>query len=242
MTKPIIDVQQVNKQFRVGNQEVPILKSITLTVTQGDFMVIFGPSGCGKSTLLHILLGLEEPTSGTVLFEGKDLYRDFSQDARSELRKRNVGMVYQQSNWIKSLEVLDNVAFPLLLNGIDQDQARITAHQKLTETGMSDWADYRPTELSSGQQQKVALSRAVSTDPRLIIADEPTGNLDYKSGVELMEHLTRLNSEGKTVVMVTHDLDYLHYANVAVEMFDGQLVKIHTGAEIPALEQKTERL
>lgn len=235
MTKSILTCRNIQKSFRVGEQDVTVLSDVSIDITEGEFIVIFGPSGCGKSTLLHILLGLETPSSGTVLFDNEDMYKKYSEDDRSVLRKKHMGMVYQQPNWIKSLSVLDNVAFPLLLNGVSPEDARMMALKKITEVSLSEWASYRPTELSSGQQQKIALARGVSTNPRLIIADEPTGNLDYKSGVELMELLTALNKEGKTVIMVTHDLDYLMYASVAVEMFDGKVVRSYSRHEIPSL-------
>jgi putative ABC transport system ATP-binding protein len=225
----------VKKDFHVGTQEVNVLSNISLTISEGEFAVIFGPSGCGKSTLLHILLGLEPPSFGIVKFGAQDLYRHLDEDGRSVLRKKNIGMVYQQPNWIKSLSVIDNVAFPLVLNGITQEEARKIALQKIQELGMADWAEYRPGELSSGQQQKIALARGMSTNPQLIIADEPTGNLDYKSGVELMDLLQGLNKQGKTIIMVTHDLDYLSYASVAIEMFDGHIVHSYSRSEIPSL-------
>ncbi len=242
MSKTILESQQINKIFKVGDQAVPILSDINITITEGEFVVIFGPSGCGKSTLLHILLGLEEPTSGLILFDSQNLYSKYSEDDRAVIRKKNIGMVYQQPNWIKSLSVLDNVAFPLLLNGVNQDEARVLALKKLEEVAMTNWSSYRPTELSSGQQQKVALARGVSTNPRLVIADEPTGNLDYKSGVELMDLLTKLNVAGKTIIMVTHDLDYLSYATVAVEMFDGKILKTYSQHQIPQLLNKNSTI
>lgn len=235
MTPHILTCDSVKKSFHVGSQDVTVLSDISLTISEGDFLVIFGPSGCGKSTLLHILLGLEQPSRGIVQMGTQDLYRHLDEDGRAIMRKKTIGMVYQQPNWIKSLSVLGNVAFPLLLNGVDQETAYRTALQKLRDISMADWAEYRPNELSSGQQQKVALARGVSTNPRLIIADEPTGNLDYKSGIELMELLTALNREGKTIVMVTHDLDYLSYATVAVEMLDGKIVHTYNKSEIPKL-------
>jgi putative ABC transport system ATP-binding protein len=144
-----------------------------------------------KSTLLHVLLGLEPPTQGTVSFFGQDLYSQLDEDGRTELRKKNVGMVYQQPNWIKALTVLENVMFALRINGETDEAARKKSQEALQMVGMLDWQDYTPTELSSGQQQKVSLARAVITNPKVIIADEPTGNLDFKSGEELMQQLKK---------------------------------------------------
>lgn len=235
LDQAIFKVHDVNKSFEVGNQRVPVLKHITFEVKSGDFMIIFGPSGCGKSTLLHTILGLEEPSSGWIHFLDKDIYESefgkaSSEDERAEFRKQYVGMVYQQPNWIKSLTVLENVAFPLSLTGMEKARRNQTATNMLETMEMTNWANYIPAQLSSGQQQKVALARALITDPKVIIADEPTGNLDFDSGQELMKILTKLNKNGgKTVIMVTHDLEYLDFAHTAVRMFNGEIVGTYTG-------------
>ena len=235
----IIKVEHLNKSFHVGSQDVPILKDISFEVHGDDFLIIFGPSGCGKSTLLHTILGLEPPTSGKVTFLDTDLYTKkpvgvqykmvgMDEDERSEFRKLHTGMVYQQPNWIRALTVVENVAFPLQLLGQDKFQALEKASEMLKTVEMLEWAHYIPTELSSGQQQKVALARALITNPEVIIADEPTGNLDYESGQELMQLLTVLNkTHGKTIVMVTHDLEYLSFAKTAIRMFNGEVVGVY---------------
>ena len=221
----IISVQNVSKSFKVGIQNVPVLKDVSFVIRKDDFLIIFGPSGCGKSTLLHTMLGLEAPSRGTIEFLGKNLYQNTSEDDRSEFRKVHIGMVYQQPNWIKSLTVLENIAFPLLLLGQERKQTIEKAKIILSTLEMTDWAFYNPTELSSGQQQRIALARGLVTNPEVIIADEPTGNLDYESGQELMKLLTHLNkTENKTVVMVTHDLEYLNFAKTAIRMFNGEVV------------------
>jgi len=228
----IISVQHVSKSFPVGAQNVSVLKDISFEVEPSDFLIIFGPSGCGKSTLLHTILGLEEPTSGRVYFLGKNLYDNFSEDDRSDFRKQHIGMVYQQPNWIRSLTVVENVAFPLLLLGQDKKESLEKARQMLKTVEMLEWQNYIPTELSSGQQQRVALARALITNPEVIIADEPTGNLDYESGQELMRLLTTLNkTRNNTIVMVTHDLEYLNFAKTAVRMFDGKIIGSYKGKE-----------
>lgn len=233
----IIKVKNLSKSFDVGNQKVQVLKKINLEIEQGDFLIIFGPSGCGKSTLLHTILGLEEPTLGTVDFIGQDIYKmglnkPNGEDERSEVRKKNVGIVYQQPNWIKSLTVLDNVAFPLMLDGVTKERRTSRALDVLQTMGMANWSNYIPTQLSSGQQQKVALARALVTNPKVIVADEPTGNLDFESGQELMQLLTRLNKyENKTIVMVTHDLEYLTFAHTAVRMFNGEINGTYSGTK-----------
>lgn len=228
-TKKIISATDIIKVFKVGLQDVQVLKSVSLDVDDGDFMIIFGPSGCGKSTLLHIILGLEPPTSGKVIFSGSDMYDRTSEDDRSSVRKQLVGMVYQQPNWIKSLKVAENVAFPLMLLGLEKVEAYQKALEVLKAVSMQDWAEYYPTELSSGQQQRIALARSLINDPKIIIADEPTGNLDYESGQEMMQLLYDVNQkQGKTIIMVTHDLEYMKFAKTAVRMLDGQIIeKLH---------------
>ena len=254
----IISVKHLSKSFPVGAQMVPVLKDVSFTVEPLDFLIIFGPSGCGKSTLLHTLIGLEPPTSGKVIFLGKDLYGEkassiksqvsrmgnkknkilntkhlmpnanIGEDERSEFRKRHIGMVYQQPNWIRSLTVVENVAFPLLLLGQEKEKSLAEAREMLAALEMSLWQDYLPSELSSGQQQRVALARALINSPKVIIADEPTGNLDYESGQELMELLVDLNKkQGHTIIMVTHDLEYLDFATKVIRMLDGRLVALY---------------
>lgn len=224
MTNALIQVYHLSKSFHVGKQDVPVLKDISFEVHPNDFCVIFGPSGCGKSTLLHTILGLEAPTTGSCVFLSKNLYENMDEDQRSDFRKNHVGMVYQQPNWIKSLTVLENVAFPLVLMGKLKSESLDKARTMLEVMGMGEWSGYAPTELSSGQQQKVALARGLVTNPEVIIADEPTGNLDFESGQELMQLLVKLNKEqNKTILMVTHDLEYLTFAKTAVKMFNGTI-------------------
>ncbi len=239
----ILSVKNISKSFATAAVPVPVLKDVSFDVKSGDFLIIFGPSGCGKSTLLHTILGLEEPNHGTVMFLNTAIYDHKTEDERSDFRKVHVGMVYQQPNWIKSLTVLENVAFPLTLLGIEKLETLKRARSQIAEVGMTDWADYIPTELSSGQQQKVSLARALITDPEVIIADEPTGNLDFESGQELMEILTKLNRNGKTILMVTHDLEYLKFARTAIRMFNGTIAGIYGEKDKEKLERdiKTKR-
>jgi putative ABC transport system ATP-binding protein len=220
----LIEVTNLFKSFQVGVQTVEVLKDISVTIPYGDFSLILGPSGCGKSTLLHVLLGLEPPTKGVVKFLDIDIYKSGDDDVRSDFRKKHIGMVYQQPNWIKALTVLENVSFPLLLLGVDKPRAMAKAYEKIKQVKMDEWANYRPTELSGGQQQRVALARALINNPEIIIADEPTGNLDFASGEMIMQLFDDLNkTTGKTVIMVTHDLEYLKYAKSVIRMRDGTI-------------------
>ncbi len=224
---PAVIVSNMNKSFDVVKGTVNVLKSIDLEIANGSFAVIYGSSGSGKSTLLHTILGLEKPTSGTVKVLGHDLYNKYDNDGLAEFRKEHIGMVYQQANWVKALDVVDNVAFPLALLGISYRERLEKAEEMLKAVGMSGWAQYHPAELSSGQQQRISLARALITNPEIVIADEPTGNLDFESGEELMDLLKRFAEEtNKTIIMVTHDLEYLHYADTAIQLFDGEIRKI----------------
>ncbi len=220
----LLSIMNVSKSFEVGEQKVNVLKDISFSVRERDFLIIFGPSGCGKSTLLHTLLGLETPSSGKVVFMGRDLYKNTSEDDRTEIRKKHFGMVYQQSNWLKALTVIENVALPMILNGAGRIESFQKAEKMLKAVHMDQWADYRPSELSSGQQQRVSVARALIGDPEIIIADEPTGNLDFEAGRDMVHLLGDLNHIGKTIIMVTHDLEYLKSAKIIIEMLDGSIV------------------
>ncbi len=231
MSKTLVETQNVKKSFPVGNQTINVLHGVTINIERGDFVTIFGPSGCGKSTLLHIILGLEVPTEGTITLFGENVY-NYNADERAEIRKQKIGMVYQQSYWIGSLNVIENVSFPLYLLGKSADAATKRAEETLGLVGMQDWATYMPTELSAGQQQKVALARALINDPPIIIADEPTGNLDTKSGYELMKLLERFNKEKeKTLLMVTHDLEYLTFSSRILHIVDGLIEDEYDGSK-----------
>ncbi len=222
--KVLIDAKNICKSFYVGKEETKVLKDLSVQIHDEDFLVIVGPSGSGKSTFLHILLGLEIPTTGELNFLGKDLYKDTTEDIRSESRKQHIGMVYQQPNWIKSMSVIENVAFPLVLRGYTQELAHEIALGALQEVHMEMHANQPPTELSGGQQQRVSLARCIVHNPEIVVADEPTGNLDYESGQEVMQLLQSLNvKDKKTVIMVTHDIEYIKYANCAVQIFDGKV-------------------
>lgn len=223
-SRQLLQIQDMRKSFPIGDGTVEILKGINITVNKGEFGIIFGPSGCGKSTLLHCLLGLENPTSGKVLMEGQDIYA-MTEDQRSIYRRHKVSIIYQQPLWISALNVIENVMFPLHLLDYKEEDIEKKAHEVLTHVGMEKWAQYVPTTLSSGQQQKISLARALMLDPLMIVADEPTGNLDTVSGQELLQTFMGLISLGKTVVMVTHDLEYLRYGTKIFHMVDGEVVE-----------------
>jgi putative ABC transport system ATP-binding protein len=220
----LLETVGLGKTFATRDTNIEVLKNVNIKIGRGEFAIIFGPSGCGKSTLLHCLLGLEKPTVGRVLLEGED-YFSLTEDGRALRRRHKVGVIYQSSLWIGALNVYDNIAFPLKLLNLDENLARTIINDKLEKVGMGKWANYRPTELSSGQQQKISLVRALTINPALIVADEPTGNLDTVSGKELIDIFLKLVEEGKSIVMVTHDLEYLKYGTKIFHMVDGQVVE-----------------
>jgi len=222
--KTVIEVKNLNKSFVMKDLEIAVLKKINFQVKEGEFVIIFGPSGCGKSTFLHSILGLEPPTIGEVLVEDKDFYK-MTEDERALYRRHKVGMVYQQPLWISALNIIENVSFPLRLLGLNENEIAEKSMKNLQLVNMDKWAYYMPTELSGGQQQKVSLARALSINPIMIVADEPTGNLDTVSGRELLETFIKLVDQGKTIIMVTHDLEYLKYATKVYHMLDGEIVE-----------------
>lgn len=220
----VISLENLYKAFKTSFHKTYVLKDINLSFYAGEFVIVYGPSGCGKSTLLHTILGLEEPSKGKVFLRDVNLYR-LNQDKRSNFRRQKIGIVFQQSNWIKSLSVLDNVAYPLWLDGYQEKEAREKALETLTSVGMEKFAKQKPSELSGGQQQKVALARALVTDPWVIICDEPTGNLDSLSSSEIMTLLAKLNRiKRRLVIMVTHDMSFLPLATRRVAIKDGSIV------------------
>ncbi|MCX6810474.1 MAG: ABC transporter ATP-binding protein [Candidatus Berkelbacteria bacterium] len=221
----VIEVKDVTKNFVVGKNTIQALKKVDLVVSATDFMVIFGPSGCGKSTLLNIILGLDKPTAGEVEIRGKKINL-MSEDERAAFRAEKIGMVYQMPYWIKSLNVLENVSLPLLVRGLSQGQSLIRAKEVLADLNLSDFSGQFPTQLSGGQQQRVGLARAIVTNPWILMADEPTGNLDSKSGEDIMKLFLELNKKHKrTIVLVTHNEDYWNFGNRRVEMSDGEIIE-----------------
>lgn len=240
--KPLIEIKNVTKNFHVKTQEIRVLRGISLNIYPGELIIILGPSGSGKSTLLNLILGLEPPSTGEVYFKGEPIHNQ-TQDYIAQLRKEYIGMVHQQANWIKALNVVENVAFPLSLKNLPKYQVLTRAKEKLEMFGMTGWSNFHPTELSSGQQQKIGLARALVTEPDIIVADEPTGNLDFKSGRKLVQLLSGLVKEGKTVVMVTHDLEYIEYADRIIRILDGKVFEeINNSKEKDSIEKLKKKI
>ena len=220
----IIEVNQLTKVYGSGDTAVRALDGVNLSIEAGQLVAVMGPSGCGKSTLLHLVGGLDQPTSGTVLIEGRDISR-MKDDELTKLRRQKMGFIFQFFNLIPVLTAAENAALPLILDGVKQPKAAGIAGEWLERNKLSDRAAHRPDELSGGQQQRVAIARAMVSDPVIILADEPTGNLDTRSSDEIASTLRRLVSEyGRTVLMVTHDPRIAAYADRIIFLKDGKIV------------------
>ena len=219
----MIRLHEISKVFRTLEVETVALEQVNLEVKEGEFVAVMGPSGCGKSTLLNILGLLDNPTSGSYRLFGQEVGQ-LKEKERTRLRKGQLGFVFQSFNLIDELNVAENVALPLTYLGVKASERKERVKQMLHRMNISHRAQHFPQQLSGGQQQRVAISRAVVTAPKLILADEPTGNLDSKNGIEVMNLLTELNREGTTIVMVTHSQRDAQYAHRVINLFDGHII------------------
>ncbi|HHT99840.1 MAG: ABC transporter ATP-binding protein [Bacteroidota bacterium] len=219
----MIKVENLTKVFRTEEVETLALNEISFEVAKGEFVAIMGPSGCGKSTLLNILGLLDNPTSGNYLLDGIEV-GNLKEKERTRARKGKVGFVFQSFNLIEEMTVYENVELPLNYLKIRSSERKARVEEVLRRMNISHRANHFPNQLSGGQQQRVAIARAVIANPKLILADEPTGNLDSNNGTEVMKLLTELNREGSTIVMVTHSLHDASYAHRTINLFDGKIV------------------
>jgi len=218
----IIETEGLTKTYRMGTTEVHALRGASLRVEAGEFVALMGPSGSGKSTMMHLLGCLDTPTAGRYLLEGRDV-STLSNDERARVRNARIGFIFQTFNLLPRLTALDNVALPLLYRG-HNGYVRQHAAEALERVGLSQRAGHRPTEMSGGERQRVAIARALVADPALILADEPTGNLDSKTGADLMRLLVELCAEGRTILIVTHNANVAAHARRTVQMQDGQIM------------------
>jgi putative ABC transport system ATP-binding protein len=220
----IVVTEMLTKVYGRGDTAVTALDGVNLSVAPGEFVAVMGPSGCGKSTLLHLIGGLDQPTSGRVVIDGEDTAK-LGDDALTELRRRRIGFVFQFYNLIPVLGAGENAALPLILDGVKPAQAQARAEEWLQRVGLEDRLHHRPDQLSGGQRQRVAIARALAAEPALILADEPTGNLDSRAGDEVATLLRRVSDEwGRTVLMVTHDPRIAAYADRIIFLKDGTIV------------------
>jgi putative ABC transport system ATP-binding protein len=228
---PVIELIDVGKVYSTGAFEVAALLDVSLRIESNEFVAVIGPSGSGKSTLMHILGCLDVPTTGVFRLAGHDV-QTLEEDHLALVRNLYIGFVFQQFNLLAYLPAWRNVALPLVYTGLAPAERRERAHAALAKVGLADRAEHKPGELSGGQQQRVAAARALVTEPAIILADEPTGNLDSKNGEAVMELLRELHRAGATLCMVTHDPRYARHADRTIHMFDGQIVDEKTAEKM----------
>lgn len=219
----VIEVQHLYKDYETAAGSFPVLKDVNLSIAYGDYVAIMGPSGSGKSTFMNILGCLDRPTAGEYLLDGQQVAQ-LSGNALAKLRNKTIGFVFQGFNLLARSSLLDNVALPLVYSGIDKNTRHEKAEQVLVKVGLGKYLNSRPNQISGGQQQRVAIARALVNAPRLILADEPTGNLDSKTSEEIMELFDSLNREGISIVLVTHETDIAEHAKRQVRFLDGRIV------------------
>ncbi len=224
--KPIIELKDVKKIYRMGDVDVPALNGVSLKVMRGEFITIMGPSGSGKSTLMNMVGCLDVPTYGTIMLDDKDISK-MSESGLAQIRGKKIGFVFQKFNLLQTLSALENVTIPMMFQNVNESERNERALELLDMVGLRDRAYHKPSELSGGQQQRVAIARSLSNDPDVILADEPTGNLDTKTGNDIMGMLSKLHKEGKTIIMVTHDSDVAKQAKRIVLIKDGMVVSNH---------------
>jgi len=226
--KPLIQLEGITKVFYTEEVETHALSGIHLNISSGEYVAIAGPSGCGKTTLLSLLGLLDTPTDGKYFLDGEPV-ANLTASQRAYIRNRQIGFIFQAFNLIGDLSVYENVELPLTYRGMPGAERKKRVHDALEKVGMAHRIKHYPSQLSGGQQQRVAVARAVAGDPLLLLADEPTGNLDSTNGEAVMDLMRDLHSEGATIVMVTHDPRYAHYADRSVHLFDGRVVEENAG-------------
>ncbi len=219
----LVKLQQINKTFNIGEEnEFKALQDINLSLNKGEFVAIIGPSGSGKSTLMNILGLLDHPTSGEYELDGHNVAR-LRENSLAQLRNKKIGFVFQSFNLLQRTSALNNVALPLIYSGISYSERNYRAQKALAQVGLKDKMNSKPNQLSGGQQQRVAIARALVTDPEIILADEPTGNLDTKNGAEILKLFQQLNKEGKTMILITHDQTIARNAKRIITITDGRI-------------------
>jgi putative ABC transport system ATP-binding protein len=218
--KPLIKITNIKRDFALGNETVYVLKGIDLEINKGEYVALMGPSGSGKSTLMNLLGCLDTPTSGSYILNGKDVSQ-MHDDELAEIRNKEIGFVFQTFNLLPRTTALDNVALPLIYAGFSKSERKTKATKALHQVNLGDRMDHQPNQLSGGQRQRVAIARALVNKPSIILADEPTGNLDSKTSEEIMKLLEEIHSDGNTIIVVTHEEEIAAYAKRIIRMRDG---------------------
>lgn len=219
---PIIELEEIKKSYYLGKQELKVLKGISLQVFKNEYMALMGPSGSGKSTLMNILGCLDSPTSGKYILNGEDVSK-MEDDSLADVRNKEIGFVFQQFNLLPRLTAAENVALPLIYNGTTKKIRTELALEMLNRVGLAERSHHKPNELSGGQNQRVAIARALVNNPSIILADEPTGNLDSKTSLEIMQIFDKIQKEGNTVILVTHEEDIAEHAQRIIRLKDGMI-------------------
>ncbi|HRB72958.1 MAG TPA: ABC transporter ATP-binding protein [Flavobacterium sp.] len=220
MAKPIIEIKEITRDFPLGNETVYVLKGIDLTINKGEYVALMGPSGSGKSTLMNILGCLDTPTAGEYILNGKDVSK-MDDDELAGIRNKEIGFVFQTFNLLPRTTALDNVALPMVYAGYSKSDRIERATEVLNQVGLGDRMDHKPNQLSGGQRQRVAVARALVNRPSIILADEPTGNLDSKTSIEIMNLFNEIHANGNTVILVTHEEDIAEHAHRIIRLRDG---------------------
>ena len=218
----VIEIRNITRDFPLGNEIVKVLKGIDLDIDRGEYVALMGPSGSGKSTLMNLLGCLDTPTSGSYILNGEDVSK-MSDDELAEIRNKEIGFVFQTFNLLPRTSALDNVALPMVYAGYSKSERRERAEEVLSNVGLADRMDHKPNQLSGGQRQRVAVGRALVNNPSIILADEPTGNLDSVTSVEIMKLFNRIHAEGNTVILVTHEEEIARHAHRIVRLKDGMV-------------------
>ena len=230
MSQELIKTSNLSRNYYLGDNVVMALKDVSMTINKGEFLAIMGPSGSGKSTVMNLIGCLDTPTSGQFFFDNFDV-ANLSADELAEIRNERIGFVFQSFNLLARTSALENVQLPMMYSGADRIKRKEAAEQVLRQVGLADRMDHQPSQLSGGQQQRVAVARALVNNPSLILADEPTGALDTKTGIEIMALFQQLNSSGITIIIITHEYDVAQFANRILRFKDGEIVDEEINAE-----------
>jgi len=241
MEKPLITIKEIGRKYVIGSEVIHALKSVSLDINKGEFVALMGPSGSGKSTLMNILGCLDTPSSGTYILNGTNVSQ-MSDDALAEVRNQEIGFVFQTFNLLPRSTSLDNVALPLIYAGTSKKDRDARAAKALENVGLGNRMDHKPNELSGGQRQRVAVARALINNPSIILADEPTGNLDTKTSVEIMGLLEEIHSKGNTIILVTHEEDIAQHAHRIVRMRDGLIENDYLNTDIKNVSPRLQAL